>query len=64
VYFLQNNILLEFDNANFQTFWELWEKNVPEDIRTKDQTCQRLEFYIHIHFAVYPIRVGSVSQVS
>ncbi|CAK8681084.1 unnamed protein product [Clavelina lepadiformis] len=60
----QNNILLEFDSANFNAFWALWEQNVPNDIRNKDQTCQRLEFYIHIHFAVYPIRVGSVGANS
>lgn len=56
----QNNILLEFDAGQYETFWKLWENHVPHDIRTKDYTCQRLEFYIQIHFAVYPIRISSI----
>lgn len=60
---LQNNILLEFDAGQHQMFWKLWEDHVPKDIRTKDYTCQRLEFYIQIHFAVYPIRISSIGAV-
>nr|CAB3223157.1 lisH domain-containing protein ARMC9 [Phallusia mammillata] len=60
----QNNILLEFDSGNYSSFWSLWEENVPGDIRSQDHTCQRLEFYIQIHFAVYPIRVGSTQSAS
>lgn len=61
---LQNNILLEFDAGQYDTFWKLWEDHVPRDIRTKDYTCQRLEFYIQIHFAVYPIRISTIGTVS
>uniref|UniRef100_F7B890 LisH domain-containing protein ARMC9 n=1 Tax=Ciona intestinalis TaxID=7719 RepID=F7B890_CIOIN len=57
----QNNLLLEFDSGESLNFWRLWEENVPFEIRSKDQTCQRLEFYIQIHFAVYPIRTGSAT---
>jgi len=56
--------LLEFDGGNHTGFWKLWEENVPAEIRNKDQTCQRLEFYIQIHFAVYPIRVRTTQTVS
>nr|XP_039262549.1 lisH domain-containing protein ARMC9-like [Styela clava] len=60
----QNNILLEFDAGQYQPFWKLWEDHVPTDIRTKDYTCQRLEFYIQIHFAVYPIRISSLGEAN
>lgn len=60
----QNNILLEFDAGQYEMFWKLWDDHVPHDIRTKDYTCQRLEFYVQIHFAVYPIRISSIGAVS
>uniref|UniRef100_H2YYH6 LisH domain-containing protein ARMC9 n=1 Tax=Ciona savignyi TaxID=51511 RepID=H2YYH6_CIOSA len=47
-----------------EEFWRLWEENVPYEIRSKDQTCQRLEFYIHIHFAVFPIRIGAATHTN
>ena len=64
LFVLQNNFLLEFDSGNQAGFWSLWEEHIPEEIRHKDQTCRRLEFYIQIHFAVFPIRVGRALLVS
>ncbi|XP_026879233.2 lisH domain-containing protein ARMC9 isoform X1 [Electrophorus electricus] len=39
-----------------KVFFELWAEHVPEDIRDNDPAVRKLEFYLHIHFAIYPLK--------
>ena len=37
-------------------FFDLWEEHVPSSIRDGDPVAQKLEFYLHIHFAIYLLK--------
>lgn len=37
-------------------FFELWTENIPPVVKNADGECQSLEFYLHIHFTIYPLR--------
>ena len=55
------------ESGDYDGFFKLWEKNIPEPIRASDPTAKRLEFYLNIYFAVQPIhpsipRLETVSE--
>ena len=45
-----------FKNGSRKNWYDLWHKWVPEEIKSVDTEAQKLEFYINIHFAVFPLR--------
>uniref|UniRef100_A0A8C1QEQ7 LisH domain-containing protein ARMC9 n=1 Tax=Cyprinus carpio TaxID=7962 RepID=A0A8C1QEQ7_CYPCA len=63
----KKNILLcnqnvhSFNDGDYKVFSELWAKTIPPEIRDFDPVAQKLEFYLQIHFTIYPLKspVGS-----
>ena len=48
------SLIKAFDEGNAKLFWKLWDKNVLNEINSHDRDkSQRLEFTIHLYFAVY-----------
>uniref|UniRef100_T1J4C4 LisH domain-containing protein ARMC9 n=1 Tax=Strigamia maritima TaxID=126957 RepID=T1J4C4_STRMM len=45
-----------FENGQRQKFLEVWDKSIPLEMREKNEKCRNLEFYLHIHFSVLPLR--------
>lgn len=52
----QKDLLTAFDNGAQKVFFGLWEEHVPSSIRDGDSLAQKLEFYLHIHFAIYLLK--------
>uniref|UniRef100_A0A8C4RYL4 LisH domain-containing protein ARMC9 n=1 Tax=Erpetoichthys calabaricus TaxID=27687 RepID=A0A8C4RYL4_ERPCA len=48
--------LTSFEDGDEKVFFNLWEEHIPEHIRDKDPQSQKLEFYLHIHFAIFPLK--------
>ena len=48
-------MLQYFERGMFNEFFGMWEKHLPEKIRNSDSVAQKLEFYLNIFFAIYPI---------
>ncbi|KAJ8277188.1 hypothetical protein GJAV_G00072370 [Gymnothorax javanicus] len=53
---IQKDLLSSFEDGDGKVFFELWSGNIPADIRDFDPAAQKLEFYLHIHFAIYPLK--------
>ncbi|XP_016060164.1 PREDICTED: lisH domain-containing protein ARMC9 isoform X2 [Miniopterus natalensis] len=53
---IQKDLLTAFDNGAQKVFFGLWEEHVPSSIRDGDSLAQKLEFYLHIHFAIYLLK--------
>ena len=52
---LQSEMFNYFERGMFAEFFAMWEKHLPEKIRNSDSVAQKLEFYLNIFFAIYPI---------
>ncbi|XP_023675713.2 lisH domain-containing protein ARMC9 isoform X1 [Paramormyrops kingsleyae] len=53
---VQQDFLSSFDDGDVKVFFELWNAHIPTDIRDFDPVAQKLEFYIQIHFAIFPLK--------
>ena len=40
-------------------FFSQWVEKIPEKIRNEDSVAQKLEFYVHIYFAIYPLKYNT-----
>lgn len=54
-----SHMLNSFDLGKREHFFISWNRFVPLQLRGGDLKCQKLEFYLHIFFAVYPALQGS-----
>lgn len=52
----KSELVVFFEQGRRQEFFELWEESIPTSIRDLDTSCQHLEFYLQIHFAVFALR--------
>ncbi|XP_029905476.1 lisH domain-containing protein ARMC9 isoform X2 [Myripristis murdjan] len=52
----QKDLLSAFDDGDYKVFFELWTENIPSEVKDTDSQAQRLEFYLHIHFTIHPLR--------
>ncbi|XP_037626409.1 lisH domain-containing protein ARMC9 isoform X1 [Sebastes umbrosus] len=52
----QRDLLSSFDDGDHKVFFELWTENIPSEIKDTDTEAQSLEFYLHVHFTIYPLR--------
>ncbi|MBZ3874371.1 LisH domain-containing protein ARMC9 [Sciurus carolinensis] len=50
------DLVAAFDCGDQKAFFDLWEEHVPNSIRDGDSLAQKLEFYLHIHFAIYLLK--------
>ncbi|KAM3876371.1 lisH domain-containing protein ARMC9 [Diretmus argenteus] len=53
---IQKDLLSSFDDGDHKVFFELWAENITSEVKNMDAQVQRLEFYLHIHFTVYPLK--------
>ncbi|XP_022090027.1 lisH domain-containing protein ARMC9-like isoform X3 [Acanthaster planci] len=53
---LQSNLLSLFKAGSRKEFFQLWDENIPESVKANDPVCKKLEFYLSIYFAIYPIK--------
>ncbi|KAL6108083.1 armc9 [Pungitius sinensis] len=56
IHSIQKDLLSSFDDGDPKVFFELWTENIPPEIKDTDTEAQSLEFYLHIHFTIYPLR--------
>ena len=48
-------MMAAMDAGNADLFFAQWAKHVPEAVRTGDPTSLKIEFYLQMIFAVYPV---------
>nr|XP_054965181.1 lisH domain-containing protein ARMC9 isoform X3 [Pan paniscus] len=53
---IQKDLVAAFDNGDQKVFFDLWEEHVSSSVRDGDSFAQKLEFYLHIHFAIYLLK--------
>ncbi|XP_075717953.1 lisH domain-containing protein ARMC9 isoform X1 [Rhinoderma darwinii] len=53
---IQKDLLTAFEDGDRKTFFEKWNEHVPLETRSNDPLAQKLEFYLHIHFAIFPLK--------
>ncbi|XP_077058664.1 lisH domain-containing protein ARMC9 isoform X1 [Siphateles boraxobius] len=53
---IHDDFLSSFNDGDYKVFSELWAKNIPPEIRDCDPVAQKLEFYLQIHFTIYPLK--------
>ncbi|XP_047444171.1 lisH domain-containing protein ARMC9 isoform X2 [Mugil cephalus] len=53
---IEKDLLSSFDDGDHKVFFELWEENIPTEVKDEETEAQSLEFYLHIHFTIYPLR--------
>uniref|UniRef100_A0AAX7UG78 LisH domain-containing protein ARMC9 n=1 Tax=Astatotilapia calliptera TaxID=8154 RepID=A0AAX7UG78_ASTCA len=53
---IQKDLLSSFDDGDHRVFFELWTENIPHRVKDTDAEAQGLEFYLYIHFTIYPLR--------
>lgn len=50
-----NNLVDAFDEGKRELFFLTWKKYVPMGLRMNDEVTIKLEFFLHIYFAVFPM---------
>ncbi|XP_024210900.1 lisH domain-containing protein ARMC9 isoform X9 [Pan troglodytes] len=53
---IQKDLVAAFDNGDQKVFFDLWEEHVSSSVRDGDSFARKLEFYLHIHFAIYLLK--------
>ncbi|XP_066503345.1 lisH domain-containing protein ARMC9 isoform X2 [Hoplias malabaricus] len=53
---IQKDLITSFDDGDVKVFFELWAEHVPAEIRDTDLAVQKLEFYLNIHFVIFPLK--------
>uniref|UniRef100_A0A452HSG5 LisH domain-containing protein ARMC9 n=1 Tax=Gopherus agassizii TaxID=38772 RepID=A0A452HSG5_9SAUR len=53
---IQKDLLTAFEDGDQKVFFELWEQHISSSLRDNDPLAQKLEFYVHIHFAIYLLK--------
>ena len=51
-------MLKQFHLGKSLEFFQLWNEYLPESVRLEDIVAQKLEFYLHIYFAIHPLKKG------
>uniref|UniRef100_A0A669QCN6 LisH domain-containing protein ARMC9 n=1 Tax=Phasianus colchicus TaxID=9054 RepID=A0A669QCN6_PHACC len=53
---IQKDLLRAFDNGEQKAFFQLWEEHISSSVRDNEPVAQKLEFYLHVHFATYLLK--------
>jgi LisH domain-containing protein ARMC9 len=61
---VKRDMLACFEDGLSARFFSSWDKNVPMDLRDQDKTCQKLEFYVQLHFATLPFRPSFLRKMA
>lgn len=52
---VQNELVKQFQYGRFKEFFQLWIDSIPSKLRNDDAEARKLEFYLQIYFAIYPL---------
>jgi len=61
---LQKDLLTAFENGEQKVFFQLWEEHISFSVRDNEPVAQKLEFYLHVHFATYLLKHSVGKPVS
>lgn len=53
---IQNDLMQQFHKGKRDRCFKLWNENLPPGVRDSDAVAKKLEFYLNIYFAIYPIK--------
>uniref|UniRef100_A0A672UBF4 LisH domain-containing protein ARMC9 n=1 Tax=Strigops habroptila TaxID=2489341 RepID=A0A672UBF4_STRHB len=53
---VQKDLLTAFENGEQNVFFQLWEEHISSSVLDDEPAAQKLEFYLHIHFATYLLK--------
>ncbi|XP_064372819.1 lisH domain-containing protein ARMC9 isoform X2 [Dromaius novaehollandiae] len=53
---IQKDLLTAFQNGEQKVFFRLWKEHISSSVRDSEPVAQKLEFYLHIHFATYLLK--------
>ncbi|NWX17941.1 ARMC9 protein, partial [Aegotheles bennettii] len=53
---VQKDLLAAFENGEQKGFFQLWDEHISSSVQDNEQVAQKLEFYLHIHFATYLLK--------
>ncbi|NWH24511.1 ARMC9 protein, partial [Grus americana] len=53
---VQKDLLTAFENGEQKVFFQLWEEHISSSVRDNEPVAQKLEFYLHVHFATYLLK--------
>ncbi|KAL4630739.1 lisH domain-containing protein ARMC9 isoform X2 [Arapaima gigas] len=53
---IQKDFLRSFEDGDAKVFFELWTEHIPSHIRNFAPDAQKLEMYLQIHFAIFPLK--------
>ncbi|XP_030898915.2 lisH domain-containing protein ARMC9 isoform X2 [Melopsittacus undulatus] len=53
---VQKDLLTAFENGEQKVFFQLWEEHISSSVLDDESVAQKLEFYLHIHFATYLLK--------
>ena len=58
---LQAALIKAFTAGDGPAFFRLWNKHLPPSLLAKDLTARKLEFYVHIFFAIFPLHAWNTA---
>lgn len=61
---MQKDLLTAFENGEQKIFFQLWEEYISSSVLDDEPAAQKLEFYLHIHFATYLLKHNIEKPVS
>ncbi|XP_009576681.1 PREDICTED: lisH domain-containing protein ARMC9 [Fulmarus glacialis] len=53
---VRKDLLTAFENGEQKVFFQLWEDHISSSVQDNEPVAQKLEFYLHIHFATYLLK--------
>uniref|UniRef100_H3AF96 LisH domain-containing protein ARMC9 n=1 Tax=Latimeria chalumnae TaxID=7897 RepID=H3AF96_LATCH len=53
---IQKDLITAFEDGDLKVFFELWEEHIPPAVRDNEPQAQKLEFYLRIHFTIFPLK--------
>ena len=51
----KGTMMSSFQSGKYEEFFQMWNRFIPLHLRENDLNAVKLEFYIHIYFAIYPM---------
>eukprot|EP00966_Prymnesium_polylepis_P001344 30829-Prymnesium_polylepis.1 len=58
---LRDRMLKSLERGDRAETFKLWDNFVPPLVRRSDRDAQKLEFYLNVYFAIYPLHPVNVS---
>lgn len=49
-------MLQAFSVGNRRNFFTLWKEHIETNVPEEDLIAKKLEFYVHIYFAIFPLK--------